>query len=241
MEHDKHKHEFEQELHETLRRVSAVYKNVQPDKKLLENVLAQLPELPAAAVSTDRILGAPSPYQRFLSMNGVAYLVPAAFVMVLVAVVSFRGAVNDPTRLAQESSVPETAPMAMIAEDAQPSLMMASEPAPEGDTVGARMMAPSAKSHGSFTDTRFECDGKVLLMRTSEPALIGSAGDLTLDTGETLSFVLSDGASDARRVYRNELGDEFTIQVDMLGNRTATLVRGGKTQYRDCRGKAVIQ
>lgn len=145
MEHNKHMQDFEQDLHETAKRVSAAYKNVQPDKRLLENVLARIPELQATAVSTDHLLGAPSPYQRFFPLKKLAYIVSAALTIVLVAVASFSGTSNDPTRLAQESFVPEADRMAMMVEDAQPSLMVASEPAPEGDAANARMMVPSAK------------------------------------------------------------------------------------------------
>jgi hypothetical protein len=143
MERDNHHFsDIEQELHDIASKVASVYKRVVPDQKLLENVLARIPELPAQPVP--ELPGVSSPYRRYFAFfeREAKYLIPAAFV-VLVVLASLSGTRNALTRLAQETSQPEAVPMAIMAENAQP-MMMATEPIAKR-SGSVRMMAPSAK------------------------------------------------------------------------------------------------
>lgn len=221
MEHGNHHlSDIEQELHDIASRLSLAYKCEAPDRRLLENVLAKLPELSAA--SQPELPGIESPYRRYFAFfeREAKYLVPVALVVVLVVALSLRlPPMAEPARLAQDSAMPEAAPMAVTAEDTGPSLMMVPDPAPE-DAAGARMMAPSAKMVKDMVVSNSSSDAV-----NNERIILGEGASRSYEIvlPVTFDWKRSTIGSTVNRIYGTPVFDERFNAV-LGGSSTLSLV-----------------
>lgn len=249
MEHDKqHLSDIEQELHDVASRLSFAYKSATPDRRLLENVLAKLPELSPAPTPEFREIE--SPYRRYFAFieQEAKYLAPAVLVIVLVAVVSLRvSTTGEPTRLAQDTTMPEVAPMAVMVEESGPSLMMVSEPIPE-EGAGARMIAPNAKAVpttfmvGLPRDTRMVCEqNSTLRLQFQEPILPEGVITVTLDDGAAITMMTKDGLVNENAIFSSSDGYVFTLSYGVDGDFRGQMQKDGRDYWGMCTEAPVLE